>query len=98
MKRSDIVRSIQVKFKRLRAEDASAMLDCVTERLGNAIENGDRVEIRGLGTFQARLHAPKTTRNPRTGETMHLPGRRVVLFRPSPELVKKMNETGLAES
>lgn len=92
MKRSDIICSIQVRFKRLRAASAAAMLDCITARIGDAAAAGDRVEIRGFGTFQARRHAPKTTRNPRTGEVMRLPVRRAILFRASPELLKKMNE------
>lgn len=67
-------------------------MDTVTDCLTDAVTNGDRVEIRGFGTFQSRNRAPKTTRNPRTGKTMTLPGRRGVLFRPSPELTKQMNE------
>jgi integration host factor subunit beta len=91
MKRSDIIRSIQVKFKRLSAADAGDMMDSVVARLADAVATGDRVEIRGFGTFQARRHAPKATTNPRTGAPMNLSARRNVLFRPSKELIKKMN-------
>lgn len=92
MKRSDIVRSIQVKFKRMPVTDSAAMIDNVSNRLADALANGDRVEIRGFGSFQSRVHAAKTTTNPRTGKQMHLPSRKTILFRPSPELTKKMNE------
>jgi nucleoid DNA-binding protein len=91
MKRSDIVRSIQVKFKRLSAADAGGMMNAVVSRLNDALVVGDRVEIRGFGTFQTRRHAAKNTTDPRTGAPLHLPARRAVLFRPSRELVKKMN-------
>lgn len=92
MKRSDIIRSIQVSFKRMRASEASAVMESITSRLGDALANGDRIEIRGFGSFQPRIHAPKTTINPRTGQQMNLPSRRTILFRVSPELIKKMNE------
>ena len=67
-------------------------MDTVADSLTDAVVAGDRVEIRGFGTFQPRSRAPKTTCNPRTGKTMTLPKRRGVLFRPSPELTKQMNE------
>lgn len=92
MKRSDIVRSIQVKFKHMPVADSAAMIDCVSNRLADALACGDRVEIRGFGSFQSRIHAPKTTTNPRTGQKMNLPSRKTILFRASPELIKKMNE------
>ncbi len=92
MKRSDIVRSIQVKFNNMPATDSAAMIDCVSKRLADALSNGDRIELRGFGSFQSRTHAPKTTTNPRTGQKMNLPSRKTILFRASPELIKKMNE------
>lgn len=92
MKRSDIVRSIQVKFNHMRHDEAGEMMDIIAKRVGDALANGDRIEIRGFGSFQARQHAPKITTNPRTGTKMSLPSRRTILFRPSPELIKKMNE------
>ncbi|MGI5846305.1 MAG: HU family DNA-binding protein [Alphaproteobacteria bacterium] len=92
MKRSDIVRSIQVKFKRLSVADSVAMINNISNHLADALANGDRVEIRGFGTFQTRIHAPKITTNPRTGKKIHLPSRKTILFRPSPRLIKKMNE------
>lgn len=92
MKRSDIVRSIQVRFSRMRSDEAAEMMSIIAKCAGDALANGDRIEIRGFGSFMARLHAPKTTINPRTGQKMHLLSRKTILFRPSPELTKKMNE------
>ena len=88
MKRSDIVRSIQVQFKHMRASDAAAMVDTVVE---HKIQNGDRIEIRGFGTFQPRIRASKIGYNPCTGQPMHLDAGTTILFKPSRELTKKMN-------
>lgn len=91
MKRSDIVRSIQVQFKHMRASDAAAMVDTVVEHLIESVANGDRIEIRGFGTFQPRIRASKIGYNPCTGQPMHLEAGTTILFKPSRELTKKMN-------
>jgi len=93
MKRSDIVRTIQVQFKRLNQADADAMLNTIINEMHDTLAAGERVEIRGFGTLRSRLHAPKATTHPRTGKPLRLPARRNVHFRPSPELTKKMNDS-----
>ena len=53
MKRSDIVRSIQVQFKNMRAADAAAILDAVSEQMIAAVADGNRIEVRGFRHFSA---------------------------------------------
>lgn len=91
MKRSDIIRTLQVQFKNMRAADATAILDSVMGEMKNAVSNDDRIEIRGFGTFQSRKRATKNGYNPSTGETIHLEANKTILFKPSRELTKKMN-------
>ncbi len=91
MKRSDIVRSIQVQFKRMRSTDAAAILDTVANNIIDSVANGDRIEIRGFGTFAPRERATKIGYNPATGRPMPLRAGRTILFKPSRELTKKMN-------
>lgn len=91
MKRSDIIRTIQVQFRHMRATDAAAVLDTVSDSMIDSIANGDRIEIRGFGTFQPRHRATKVGYNPVTGGPMHLPANTTILFKPSRELTKKMN-------
>lgn len=91
MKRSDIIRTIQVQFKRMRSKDAAAILDAVSNAMIDAIAAGNRIEIRGFGTFQPRPRATKVGYNPVTGQPMHLPANTTILFKPSRELIKKMN-------
>ncbi|MBO4745820.1 MAG: integration host factor subunit beta [Alphaproteobacteria bacterium] len=91
MKRSDIIRTIQVQFKRMRSKDAAAVLDAVSDAMIDAISDGNRIEIRGFGTFQPRPRATKVGYNPVTGQPMHLPANTTILFKPSRELTKKMN-------
>ena len=91
MKRSDVVRTLQVQFKNMRNSDAMAMLDCVMNEMKNAVASDDRIEIRGFGTFQPRTRATKNGYNPSTGETIFLPENKTILFKPSRELTNKMN-------
>ena len=91
MKRSDLMRSVQVKFKHMRANDAGAMVEKLITRLTDVVAAGDRIEIRGFGVFMPRTRAAKVGYNPRTGKPMPLTAGRTILFRTSPELTKKMN-------
>ncbi len=92
MKRSDIIRTLQVQFKNMRTSDAMAMLDVIVEEIINVVSDNHRIEIRGFGTFQSRPRATKDGYNPSTGEIIHLDASRTILFKPSRELTKKMNK------
>lgn len=91
MKRSDIIRSIQVKFNNMRATDAAAIVDAISDNMAEAVAAGNRIEVRGFGTFQPRKRATKVGYNPSTGQPMYLPASTTILFKPSRELTKKMN-------
>ena len=91
MKRSDIVRSVQVKFNRMRPDDADRIIAALCDDITAAVARGDRIEIRGFGRLMPRIRATKDAYNPRTGEQMRLDAGRTILFRPSNELIKKMN-------
>lgn len=91
MKRSDVIRTIQYQFKHMRSADAMSMLDCVVDEMKASVAKGDRIEIRGFGTFQTRVRSSKNGYNPSTGEMIYLGANKTILFRPSRELTKKMN-------
>ena len=91
MKRSDIIRSIQVKFNRMRTSDAAAIVDAISDQMVESVASGNRIEVRGFGTFQPRKRATKTGYNPSSGKPMYLPASTTILFKPSRELTKKMN-------
>lgn len=91
MKKSDLIRSIQVQFKHIRANDAAVMLDSVIADLIRGVAAGDRVEIRGFGIFIPRIRVAKTAFNPRTGQPMQLSAGKTILFKPSTILTQNMN-------
>ncbi len=91
MKRSDIVRSIQIQFNRMTEKDAAAILDSVANKIKDSVAAGDKIEIRGFGTIQSRDRAPKMGYNPTNDQPMFLDAGKTILFKPSRELTKQMN-------
>ena len=91
MKRSDLVRSIQVNFERMQSGDANAILSIITDTIAQAVKDNRKVEIRGFGTFCPRVHAAKIGRDPRDGTPIKIKQNKVILFRPSAELTSQMN-------
>ena len=91
MKRSDVIRTIQVQFKHMRASDAAAMLDTVVDSMISAISNGNRIEIRGFGSFKIKNYGGYTGRNPKTGANVSVPEKRLPCFRAGKELKDFLN-------
>jgi len=95
MKRADLIRSIQVQFKRMDERDAMALTDEILGYLKKSIAEGHRVELRGLGVFQPRLHMTKIGFNPKTCQRIAISARRTVKFRPSSSIVKEISDEGI---
>lgn len=66
------------------------------DSLSSALAAGDEVRIHGFGTFRTTERAPRMGRNPRTGETVQVPARRVVRFTPSTTLTAALRGKGAA--
>jgi integration host factor subunit beta len=64
----------------------------VLETVTQTLEAGARVELRGFGAFSVRKRDPRVGRNPRTGETVHVPGKHVPFFRTGKELRQRIDD------
>ena len=71
---------------RVNPREAAVAVDALLESLAKALVAGHRIELRGFGTFETVLRAPRTGRNPRTGAKVKIPSRRVPVFRPGKRL------------
>ncbi len=96
MTKADIV-DIIAKGTGLTKLETAAVIDGFLATVSYALQNGNRVEIRGFGTFCLRERKEKHVPNPRTGKMMIIPHRIVPDFKPSPQLKNKVME-GLKES
>lgn len=63
--------------------DTAAVIEGFIEAIAQALEAGDRVEIRGFGTFKVVERAPRTGRNPKAGAAIAIPRRKIPTFKPS---------------
>ena len=75
-------------------KDAELVLDTVLNSIAEALAKGEKVDLRGFGSFQVAGKKERQGRNPRTGETMTIPARNVAVFKPSKELSVRVNGTG----
>jgi integration host factor subunit beta len=67
-------------------KEAAVIVECVLDSMVKAIERGDKVEIRGFGTFRTRQRQGRIGRNPKTGARVQVPAKRIPFFKPSKEL------------
>ena len=76
----------QKKFHDLSRSDIRTAVDLILSRIGEAVAEGDRVEIRGFGSFNHHDISGKHGRNPRSGEPVIVPPKRVIHFKPGRDL------------
>ena len=76
------------------AEKSSEFVNQVFEILIETLERGEKIKISNFGNFTVREKRARTGRNPKTGEKMQIPGRRVVTFKPSLILRKTLSRGG----
>jgi integration host factor subunit beta len=90
MKKADLVTSIAHKHQLPRGKTQDVIEDLL-EELAAALVRGDKIDLRGFGTFSIRSAKARLGRNPRTGVTIEIPARRVPDFRPGTELLSRCN-------
>lgn len=90
MNKTDLVNAIAEKAN-LTKVDAKNALDACLEAIAGALENNDKVVLIGFGTFSVSEKAARTGINPRTKETINIPARKVVKFKPGAEISNKLN-------
>lgn len=91
MNRSKLVEKLAERFTQLDARDAQGSVDAIVSALIMALARGGRVEIRGFGSFTSSQRPPRAARNPRTGESVLVPSKRFVRFKPGNDLKNGVN-------
>jgi DNA-binding protein HU-beta len=80
--KADLVEKVAEKSGLTRT-DVAVVVDHFLEVIKKSLENGHNIEIRGFGTFKIKLRKARKARNPRTGEVVPVPDRKVPVFKPS---------------
>ena len=86
MVKSELVQALKEKLPELQLRDVELALNCILRQLADALVQGERIEIRGFGSFDLHHRAPRIGRNPRTGEAVNLPAKVAVHFKPGKEM------------
>lgn len=91
MKKSDLVDLVAQKNKLAKAQTQQVLED-IFDSISDALSRGEKIDLRGFGTFSVRDSAPRTGRNPQTGDTIQIPARRVPGFKAGKELKDRCND------
>ena len=91
MTKSELIEIITAKQKHLPARDVELALKQILEIMSDALAQGERIEIRGFGSFSLHFRPPRLGRNPKTGDSVALPGKYVPHFKPGKELRDRVN-------
>jgi integration host factor subunit beta len=82
----------------LTRRDGEVIVDTLFDAVIGALKSGDKIEIRGFGSFRTRQRNARTGRNPKTGAKVDVPAKRVPFFKPSKELRDSVNPNGAVKS
>lgn len=93
MTKSELVELIASKQPQLSVKDVELAVKSLIEHMAQALSQGQRIEIRGFGSFSLHYRAPRVGRNPKTGETVKLEAKYVPHFKPGKELRDEVNDS-----
>lgn len=96
MTRSDLVQLLAQRFPHLSTSDADLAVKVILGGIGDALVRGDRVEIRGFGTFHLNYRPGRQGRNPKTGERVEVPAKWVPHFKAGKDLRERVLEANQA--
>ena len=97
MTKSELIEFIAAKQNQLSAKDVELAVKTLIEQMSETLASGERIEIRGFGSFSLHYRAPRIGRNPKTGESVGLSGKYVPHFKPGKELRDRVNSSLLSE-
>ncbi|MEQ1541548.1 MAG: integration host factor subunit beta [Novosphingobium sp.] len=91
MIRSELLQALARENPGLRTEEIEKVVNVFFDEIAQRLAKGGRVELRGFGAFSTRARDARKGRNPRTGESVDVPGKRVPYFKPGKEMRAKLN-------
>lgn len=94
MNKSDLVNSVAERLTSLSRKDVEVIVNQVFDSMTISLAKGERIEIRGFGSFEVRTRKPRMGRNPKTGATVNVTERYVPFFKVGKELRERVNNNG----
>ena len=91
MVKSELVRAIHEKLPELQFNQVEAAINCMLNQMADALVDGERIEIRGFGSFNLHHRPARIARNPKSGESLSLPAKVKVHFKPGKEMKDRVD-------
>ena len=96
MTKADLVEEV-IRITELPRKESETVVETIFESIISALRDNDKIEIRGFGSFRTRQRRGRVGRNPKTGEKVDVPPKKIPFFKPSKELKEFVNTTDAAE-
>jgi len=94
MNKSELIKKMTERLDQLTSRDVDLAVHSIIEIMSDSLAAGERIEIRGFGTFSNHYRKPRTVRNPKTGEIgIFKPGKFVPHFKPGKDLKRRVDES-----
>jgi len=93
MTKADLIEEVS-RLAELTRKDSEIIVETIFDSVVRSLRSGDKIEIRGFGSFRTRQRKPRVGRNPKTGARVDVPAKKIPYFKPSKELKDVINHTG----
>ena len=95
MTKADLIEEVS-RLAELTRKDSEVIVDTIFDSVVRSLRVGDKIEIRGFGSFRTRQRKPRVGRNPKTGERVEVPAKKIPFFKPSKEVKDLVNNSATA--
>jgi integration host factor beta subunit len=92
MTKSVLIEKVAEKVEGLTRNQTEIVVDTVFDSIKKSLMSGDKIEIRGFGNFRLKTRNPRKARNPKTGESVEVPGKKVLYFKVGKALKEELNK------
>lgn len=92
MTKADLIEEVS-RVVEMTRKDSEVIVESIFDSIVRSLRTGDKIEIRGFGSFRTRQRQPRIGRNPKTGSRVEVPPKRIPFFKPSKELKDLVNGT-----
>lgn len=93
MTKSELIESLARHQSQLAYRDVELAVKTILDHMANSLSNGERIEIRGFGSFALHYRPPRVGRNPKSGEPVSLPSKYVPHFKPGKQLRERVDNS-----
>ena len=89
--KSELIKQLKKSYPNFLTRDLTKVIDIVLKEIKDSLDRNEGVELRGFGTFRINIQKPSIRRNPKTGAKVNVPKKRVIKWKMSKDLFKKLN-------